>query len=294
MNYQRISYFIKAAETLNFSEAARQMYIAPQSFGKQIAILEQELGEKLFDRTPREVSLTPFGKECYEQFSGPMRALDRSFAHMCDIVKGKQKRIRVGIFSALSREKVVFPIMGSLLLNYSDKDVSISMLDISDLQESLQNGKLDLGITVTHDTEDGWEGCSNYPLARFPAQIAVSEKHDWYEKDHVTLADMEAKDFVRIYHDHYCKSDYYDHIPCRRVIESENYETMNLEVNSGRAFSVMSNEIDEMYDHGYRFFDLPVNPFDYTLAIICKESTQHPLLKEVCTFLQREYGVIEA
>ena len=69
---------------------------------------------------------------------------------------------------------------------------------------------------------------------------------------------------------------------------------MNLEVNSGRAFSVMSNEIDEMYDHGYRFFDLPVNPFDYTLAIICKESTQHPLLKEVCTFLQREYGVIEA
>jgi hypothetical protein len=49
-----------------------------------------------------------------------------------------------------------------------------------------------------------------------------------------------------------------------------------------------------MYDHGYRFFDLPVNPFDYTLAIICKESTQHPLLKEVCTFLQREYGVIEA
>ena len=45
MNYQRISYFMKAAEVLNFSEAARQLYIAPQSLGRQIALLEEELGE---------------------------------------------------------------------------------------------------------------------------------------------------------------------------------------------------------------------------------------------------------
>ena len=77
MNYQRICYFIKAAETLNFSEAARQMYIAPQSFGKQIALLEEELGRKLFERTTREMKLTAFGEECYECFSGPMRALER-------------------------------------------------------------------------------------------------------------------------------------------------------------------------------------------------------------------------
>ena len=109
MNYQRISYFIKAAETLNFSEAARQVYIAPQSFGKQIAILEQELGEKLFERTPREVKLTPFGKECFELFSGPMRALDRNFEQVRDMIRGRHKQLHVGFFSALSREKVVFP-----------------------------------------------------------------------------------------------------------------------------------------------------------------------------------------
>ena len=290
MNYQRISYFLKAAETLNFSEAARQMYIAPQSFGKQIAILEQELGAKLFERTPREVALTPFGQECYEQFSGPMRALDRNFAHMCSVVQGWQKRIRVGFFSALSREKVVFPIMGTLLLNYSDKDVSISILDLSELQEAVQTGKIDLCVTVTHDTENGWEGCSVYPLARFPARIAVSEKHDWHGKERVSVADMEARDFVRIYHERFCKSDYYDHIPCRRVIEAENYETMNLEVNSGRAFSVMSSEIDEMYGRGYRFLDLPINPFDYTLAVICRGNAPCTLLKEACALVQSECG----
>lgn len=290
MNCQRISYFLKAAETLNFSEAARQMYIAPQSFGKQIAILEEELGAKLFERTPRKVSLTAFGRECYEQFSGPMRALERNFAHMCSVAQGWQKRIRVGIFSALSREKVIFPIMGTLLLNYSDKDVSVSILDMSELQDAVQSGKIDLCVTVTHDAESGWEDCSVYPLARFPARIAVSAMHEWYGKERVSVADMEAKDFVRIYHERYCKSDYYDRIPCRSVIEAENYETMNLEVNSGRAFSVMSSEIDEMYDHGYQFLELPVDPFDYTLAIICRENARSTLLKDVCALVQSEYG----
>lgn len=290
MNYQRISYFIKAAETLNFSEAARQVYIAPQSFGKQIAILEQELGEKLFERTPREVVLTPFGKECYERFSGPMRALDHNFEQVCDMVKGWRKRIRVGIFSALSREKVIFPIMGTILLNYADKDVSISILDLSELQEGLQNDRIDLGITVIHDTEGGWEDCAVYPLARYPAQIAVSELHDWYWKESISLADMEAKDFVRIYHAKYCASDYYDNIPCRKVIEAENYETMNLEVKSGRAFSIMSGEVDEMYDRGYRFFDIPAEPFDYTLALIYKNGVKNTLLKDVCRLVQEEYG----
>ena len=289
MNYQRISYFIKAAETLNFSEAARQVYIAPQSFGKQIAILEQELGEKLFERTPREVKLTPFGKECFELFSGPMRALDRNFEQVRDMIRGRQKQLHVGFFSALSREKVVFPIMGSILLNYTDKDVSISLLDLSELQEGLQSGRIDLGITVTHDTEGGWEDCVVCPLARYPARIAVSELHDWYGKECVTLADMEARDFVRIYHEQYCVSDYYDRVPCRRVIEAENYETMNLEVNSGRAFSIMSGEVDEMYDRGYRFFDLPVNPFDYTLALIFKNGIKNALLEDVCRVVREEY-----
>lgn len=57
MDYQRIKCFLKAAETLNFSEAARQLYITPQAFGKQINLLEQEMGFALFERTTRQTNL---------------------------------------------------------------------------------------------------------------------------------------------------------------------------------------------------------------------------------------------
>ena len=285
MNYQIISYFVKAAEVLNFSEAARQLYIAPQSFGKQIALLEEEMGEKLFERTTREMKLTAFGKECYERFSGPVRALERNFIQMCELGNGR-KGIRIGIFSALSRQNVVSPIVGAILAHYEDKDINISMMGMGELQTAVQNNKIDLGITVTHDREAGWRNCSIYPIAYYPAQIAVSKNHRWFEKDSVSPTEFESSNFVRMDLPQYSEMDYFANIPCKRVIVVENYETMNLEVDSGRAFAIMSSKIDEMHDRGYKFFDLPCNPFDYTLALICKNDAENEFLEEVCSVIQ--------
>ena len=289
MNYQRVCYFVKAAETLNFSEAARQMYIAPQSFGKQIALLEEELGQKLFERTTREMKLTVFGEECYERFSGPMRALERNFEQMCEL--GGNRGIRIGIFSALSRQNVVSPIVAAILAHYEDKDINISMMGMGELQTAVQNNKIDLGITVTHDREAGWKNCSLFPIAHYPAQIAVSKNHSWFKKEVVFPTEFKDSNFVRMDLPQYSDMDYFANIPCKRVIVVENYETMNLEVDSGRAFAVMSSKIDEMHDRGYKFFDLPTTPFDYTLALIYKNEAGNDFLKEVCRVIQCVFKV---
>lgn len=289
MNYQRISYFIKAAEVLNFSEAARQLFIAPQSFGKQIALLEEELGGKLFERTTREVKLTPFGKECYNNFSGPIRALERNFAQMCKLGPGRQRGIRIGIFSALSRKSVVSPIVTAVLAKYSDKDINISMMSMGELQTSIQSNKVDLGITVTHDREAGWKNCSVCPLAYYPAQIVVSKQHSWFEKDHVSLDDMKNSSFVRMDLPQYSEMDYFAGIPCNKTIVVENYDTMSLEVDGGRAFAVMANEIDELHDRGYKFFDLPCQPFNYALAVIYKNGVRSEFMEDVYRFIQASF-----
>ena len=47
MDIRRVEYFIKVAETLNFSEAAKQLHISHQALSKQVQILEQEVGVSL-------------------------------------------------------------------------------------------------------------------------------------------------------------------------------------------------------------------------------------------------------
>jgi LysR family hydrogen peroxide-inducible transcriptional activator len=61
MELHQLRYFLAVARTKNFSRAAEQCHVAQPSLSQQIMKLEEELGERLFERTKREVSLTPAG-----------------------------------------------------------------------------------------------------------------------------------------------------------------------------------------------------------------------------------------
>lgn len=58
--------FVVAADTLNFSMAARQLGVTPQAVSRAIARLEQVLGVPLFVRTTRSLRLTDAGVQ-YQQ-----------------------------------------------------------------------------------------------------------------------------------------------------------------------------------------------------------------------------------
>lgn len=55
--------FFSLAETLNFSETAKHLYISQQAVSKNISKLEGKVGFPLFYRNPHNVQLTPWGKE---------------------------------------------------------------------------------------------------------------------------------------------------------------------------------------------------------------------------------------
>jgi DNA-binding transcriptional LysR family regulator len=61
MNITRIEYFLMTAKYMSFTKAAAQLYITQPSLSKQIAILEEELGQKLFERS-KEYSPDVCGK----------------------------------------------------------------------------------------------------------------------------------------------------------------------------------------------------------------------------------------
>lgn len=62
MEFHQLRYFLAVARTRNFSRAAEQCHVAQPSLSQQIMKLEGELGERLFERTKRDVSLTPAGE----------------------------------------------------------------------------------------------------------------------------------------------------------------------------------------------------------------------------------------
>lgn len=76
INENKIRCFLCLAETLNFTETAKRMFMTQQGVSKNIANIEDKLKFPLFVRSSRSVSLTPEGKRCYDLFSSFMKNYD--------------------------------------------------------------------------------------------------------------------------------------------------------------------------------------------------------------------------
>ena len=59
MYNKQLSAFVKTAETGSFTKAAKLLYLTPASLIQQVNTLEEHLGVKLFERSPRGAVLTP-------------------------------------------------------------------------------------------------------------------------------------------------------------------------------------------------------------------------------------------
>src|SRR5882757_2162035 len=62
MEMHQLRYMVAVARKGTFSRAAEQCHVSQPSLSQQIQKLEDELGERLFDRMKREARLTPAGQ----------------------------------------------------------------------------------------------------------------------------------------------------------------------------------------------------------------------------------------
>jgi LysR family hydrogen peroxide-inducible transcriptional activator len=102
MELQQLRYVVAVARTGNFSRAAEQCHVSQPSLSQQILKLEDELGERLFDRMKRVAKLTPHGEAFLRRAVHILHEVDaaiRDAAEAKDMLRGN---ITVGVLPTIA------------------------------------------------------------------------------------------------------------------------------------------------------------------------------------------------
>ena len=86
--------FEGAARRLSMSAAAQEMHVTPGAVSRQIRLLEQFLGIALFDRSRREIALTPHGQIYYETITASFKQIRETTGRIRTVAKCKPLKIR--------------------------------------------------------------------------------------------------------------------------------------------------------------------------------------------------------
>src|SRR5260370_14443283 len=93
MERNQLRAFLKVADVRSFTQAAEALFFSQPAVTQQIQSLEREVGERLFERQGRRVTLTPAGEAFYPFVSRALALLEEGQTAVGEVRAGVAGRV---------------------------------------------------------------------------------------------------------------------------------------------------------------------------------------------------------
>lgn len=160
MELRALGYFVAVADEESFTRAAERCHVAQPSISSQIQALERELGEPLFERLPRGITLSaggrvllPYARECLAL----AEAAKSEFAERAGLLSGD---FGLGTVSGIERT-LIPPLLRVFSDRYPGVNVGVTEGTSAPLLSLVLQGRLDAAIIAR-------------PVQGLPATISAS------------------------------------------------------------------------------------------------------------------------
>lgn len=192
MEFRQLHYFVAAAETTSFRQAAERLRTQISSVSRTVAALEDDLGVSLFDRDTRGVRLTMVGQAFLIDARRILVDIDRAREAAQSIAAGVTGRLRLAVC-----EDATTPVFARILTAFRARFPEVA-LDLFELPSALQSaalsrGEIDAGLLLppaqASDIEAEGLWCD-------PWAVACPLDHVLSERESISIADLAQHGFI--------------------------------------------------------------------------------------------------
>ena len=183
MELRQLKYFIRVAECLNFSEAAKESCISQSTLSQQIKQLEQELGSELFLRNSRTVSLTEAGMELLPYARTTIKDADACIERIRDLKDILTGTMNIGVTYSFS--PILTETIFSFIKKYPKVKLNIFYKPMSELMDMLRDRKVDFVLAFKPSAP--MEGIESHILFQNYLAAIVSSTHSLASEKKVSL-----------------------------------------------------------------------------------------------------------
>ena len=189
MTLTQVLYALAVEEHLNFSAAARSLFVSQPALSLQIKTLETELGCRLFERTTHGVAVTKRGRE----FCEAARPLAHAWDEFQTAVRGGAKRrvLRIGL-GARVYSNGLFRKIVRFLDKHPEVEVSFVTEAGHDFFADLKEGSLDLALDRLPPPEllEKPDDFASWPLIEEPQCILMRRDDPRAQKGEIRFDEL--------------------------------------------------------------------------------------------------------
>ena len=198
MELRQLLCFERVADLGSMSRAAEALHLVQPAVSQQIALLEREIGLRLFHRGPRGVWPTEAGEALLPYARRILAEVERAGQVLGGLRELRGGRVAVGLTPS-----AVLSLLPELLEGYRRQHPLVEIQVVEDmtdaLVEQLRDGRLDLAL-LSLPTED--ERLEIRPLFEERLMLVVGPNHRLARAEAVDLADLADEPWILPYRRH--------------------------------------------------------------------------------------------
>ena len=200
LKLEALEQFVVVARHRNFTRAAAELNLSQSALSRAIQKLEEQLGQPVFERKPREVLLTDLGTVLLKRATDILRFVEDTFAELSEA--GRRGRLRLGAIPTIA--PYLLPgLLGSFAREHPDISVSVQEDTTAELIQRCTRGEIDLAILALPVMAKDLEV---EPLFDEELLLVVPSGHPLEKAKRITAASVDDYPFVMLNEAH-CLSE---------------------------------------------------------------------------------------